>query len=184
MKTLPLKFQWLDKIPVDTLPKLWIENRKHYGVLETPGTANTPEIMSWAKEFGASGYYKLDSIPWCGLYACVPMGRAGYRNLIPRDPLAAKSWNGVGVSVPKGMEMFMDVLVFSRPGGNHVGYYIAENKTHFLVYGGNTADSVGFAWIEKTRLQYAGRIAYNNQPKAIKKYFLEIGSDKVSTNEV
>lgn len=183
MKALPLKFQWLDRIPANTLPKIWVEFRKHYGLLETPGTASNPEIMQWAKEVGASGYYLNDLIPWCGLFMAVIVLRAGYK--VVHDALAAKNWALFGVVVPKGQEMFCDVLTFVRPGGNHVGLYIAESKTEFLVGGGNTADSVGFAWIAKDRLIHAGRCPWAvGQPESVKKYFMNRDStDLLSTNE-
>src|SRR4051812_25347313 len=183
MKALPLKFTWLDRIPADTLPKVWVEARKHYGVLETPGPKNNPEIMAWAKEFGASGYYGADLILWCGLFMCLPIGSSGYK-VVP-DHLAAKNWAKFGTSILPGNEMFCDVLTFVRPGGNHVGFYIAESKTEFLVYGGNTADAVGFAWIAKDRLIHAGRCPWKvGQPAAVKKYYMNRDStDLLSANE-
>ncbi|MES2377516.1 MAG: TIGR02594 family protein [Bacteroidota bacterium] len=183
MKALPSKFQWLDRIPVDTLPKLWVEARKHYGVLETPGPVNTPEIMKWAKEVNASGYYGADLIPWCGLFMAVIIKRSGYKVVI--DPLASKNWAMFGTMVLRGLEMFCDVLTFVRPGGNHVGLYIAESATEFLVWGGNTANAVGLAWIAKDRLIHAGRCPWAiGQPAAVKKYLMNRDSvDLLSINE-
>lgn len=183
MKDFPSKFAWLDKIPADTLPRIWVEARRHYGVLETPGPKNNPEIMQWAKEVGASGYYGADLIPWCGLFMAVIVKRSLYK--VVNDPLAAKNWVNFGAPIIKGAEMFCDVLTFIRPGGNHVGLYIAESKDEFLVYGGNTADSVGFAWIAKNRLIHAGRCPFKiGQPASVKKYFMNWDStDLLSTNE-
>ena len=182
MKTLPVKFQWLDKIPSPNMPRLWLEARRHYGVLEIAGPKSNPEIMKWAKEVGAGGYYGADLIPWCGLFMAVIVKRSLYK--VVYDPLAAKNWATFGVTIARGKEMFCDVLTFVRPGGNHVGLYIAESATEFLVYGGNTADSVGFAWIAKDRLVHAGRCPFNVQPLAVKKYYMNRDStDLLSTNE-
>lgn len=182
MKALPLKFSWLDKIPAERLPRLWVEARRHYGLLEVPGPKNNPEIMLWAKEVGASGYYGADLIPWCGLFMAVIIKRARYA--VVNDPLASKNWAHFGNSILPGNEIFCDVLTFVRPGGNHVGLYIAESKTEFLVYGGNTADSVGFAWIAKDRLIHAGRCPWTIAPASVKKYYMNRDSaDLLSTNE-
>lgn len=180
MKTFPSKYLWLDKL-TDT-PKLWQEFRKHYGLLEVPGDNSNPEIMQWAKRVGVGGYYGSDQIPWCGLFMAVIVKDSGYTMV--NDPLAAKNWANFGVIVPRGKEMFADILTFVRPGGNHVGLYIAESATEFLVGGGNTSDSVGMAWIAKDRLIHAGRCPFKVQPQSVKKYFMNRDStDLLSTNE-
>jgi len=182
MKAFPSKYQWLDKIPAEHLPKIWKEFRKHYGVLETPGKANNPLIMEWAKLVNVSGYYLADLIPWCGLFMAMLVLRAGYK--VVRDPLAAKNWASFGRTIARGEEVFCDILTFVRPGGNHVGLYIAESDTEFLVGGGNTSDSVGMAWIAKDRLIHAGRCPWDVQPLAVKKYYMNRDStDLLSTNE-
>jgi hypothetical protein len=43
------------------------------------------------------------------------------------------------------------VLVFQRPGGGHVGFYVGEDATAYHVLGGNQGDAVTIARIAKAR---------------------------------
>lgn len=159
-----------------------IEALRHYGIMEHPGKGSNPDITQWAKEVGVSGWYTDDDIPWCGLFVGVVASRAGYP-FSAGKLLSARQWNTWGVGVPKGQEKLWDVLVFVRPGGGHVGFYVGENKTAFLVYGGNQSNAVGFAWVAKDRLLGARRPPYKiGQPANVRKIILNTSGD-LSTNE-
>ncbi|MBB5636754.1 uncharacterized protein (TIGR02594 family) [Pedobacter cryoconitis] len=179
MKTLPQKFTWLDSFKS---PRIWVEARRHYGLLEIPGKDSNPNILAWAKEVGVSGWYTNDDIPWCGLFVGVCVQRAGYKT-VGSKLLAALEWSKWGIEVGKGQEGFNDILVFKRPGGGHVGFYCGENDKAFLVYGGNQSNAVGLAWIEKTRLVACRRVAFKNKPETVKKIRLS-DSGAFSENEV
>lgn len=178
MKALPQKFAWLDNF---TSPLIWVEARKHYGVLEVPGKDSNPDILKWAKEAGVSGWYTNDDIPWCGLFVGICVLRAGYRT-VGSKLLAALEWANWGSPVAKGEESFNDILVFKRPGGGHVGFYCGENEQAFLVYGGNQSNAVSLAWIAKERLVACRRLAFKNKPETVKKIKLT-DSGALSTNE-
>lgn len=145
-KALPTKFEWMDSMQS---PKAWVEARQHYGVLEQSGKGSNQIILSWAKQTGCSGWYTSDDIPWCGLFVAVVMLRSGWGMV--RDFLGARNWINFGGIVLNGMERWFDIAIFSRPGGNHVGFLVGQNKDNYLVYGGNQSDAVGFAWIAKSR---------------------------------
>lgn len=148
MTNLPTKYAWLANEPA---PKMLLEALKHYGVLEKKGKGSNPNIIAWAKELGVSGWYTDDDIPWCGLFVGIVAKRCGYGTLGAMTTLGAKNWLNWGVHVPIEQAMLWDILVFSRPGGGHVGFYVGENNNNFLVYGGNQSNAVGFAWISKNR---------------------------------
>jgi uncharacterized protein (TIGR02594 family) len=176
---LPDKYSWLYN---EGAPKMLVEAIKHYGILEKVGKGSHPDILPWAKEVGVSGWYTDDDIPWCGLFVGVVAKRAGYP-FSAAKLLAAREWANWGESVAKGREMLWDVLVFSRTGGGHVGFYVGENKDNFLVYGGNQSNAVGFAWIAKNRLLTARRPKYKiGEPDNVRK--IELSFDgTLSTNE-
>jgi len=178
-KILPTKYQWLNK---ELAPKMLVEALKHHGIMEIVGKGSNVEITKWAKEVGVSGWYTDDDIPWCGLFVGVVAKRAGYP-FASGKLLAAREWANWGVPVTKGREMLWDVLVFVRPGGGHVGFYVGENDKAFLVYGGNQSNAVGFTWIAKTRLLTARRPKYAiAEPKNVRQIVLtETGS--LSQNE-
>lgn len=180
MKNLPAQYQWLTK---EKAPKMLVEALRHYGTLEHVGKGSNPNIMAWAKEVGVSGWFTDDDIFWCGLFVGMVAKRAGYP-LSAAKLLAAKEWANWGEEIPKGREMLWDVLVFSRPGGNHVGFYVGENDVAFLVFGGNQSNAVGFAWIAKNRLIAARRPIYKvGEPQNVRKVYLSQTGAILSTNE-
>lgn len=179
MKTLPQKYAWLLN---EKAPLMLVEALKHYGTMEVVGKGSNLNISNWAKEVGVSGWYTDDDIPWCGLFVGVVAKRAGYPFSADKL-LAAREWVRWGKTVAKGNERLFDILVFVRPGGGHVGFYIGENKDNFLVYGGNQSNAVGFAWIAKSRLLGARSPIYKiKEPDNIRQIVLsETGI--LSTNE-
>jgi uncharacterized protein (TIGR02594 family) len=176
---IPQKYNWLKS---EGAPKMLVEAIKHHGILEHVGKGSNPNILGWAKEVGVSGWYTDDDIPWCGLFVGVVAKRCGYP--FPASKLlAAREWINWGVPVTSGREMLWDVLVFSRDGGGHVGFYVGENEKAFLVFGGNQSNAVGFAWIAKSRLLGARRPLYKiGEPANVRKILLtETG--ELSKNE-
>lgn len=185
MIALPKKYSWLNN---EGAPKMLVEAIKHYGILEDPAAfRSTANIIRWATEVSVSGWYTQDSIPWCGLFVGVVAKRAGYP-FSAAKLLSARAWLGWGEVVPDGREMLWDVLVFSRSGGGanggHVGFYVGESETHFLVFGGNQSDSVSFAWIAKSRLLGARRPKYAiGEPSNVRKILLSSQGEVISSNE-
>lgn len=119
------------------------------GTRETPGPANNPKIMDWAARLGVKKLgvaYAGDSVPWCGLFAAHCVNAVG----IAPPPIAvrAKAWETWGIAVTPCVGA---VLVFSREGGGHVGFYVGEDATHFYVLGGNQGDAVSIVRIAKDR---------------------------------
>lgn len=175
---LPKQYEWLSK---EGAPKMLVEAIRHYGELEHVGKGSNPNILAWAKEVGVNGWYADDDVPWCGLFVGVVVKRAGYP--IKMDLLSALSWARFGQDIPKGREMLWDILVFTRPGGGHVGFYVGETDDAFLVYGGNQANSVGFTWIAKSRLFAARRPVYKiGEPGNVRKVLLT-KTGELSTDE-
>lgn len=179
MKALPPAYAWLDR--VSGAPRTFLEARALYGVTETPGAASTAEIMAWAKEVGLEKTYPNDGVAWCGLFAAVVVKRAGWDAVA--GPLWARNWANFGRAVDPRQAALGDVLVFSRDGGGHVGFYVGEDATAFHVLGGNQSDKVGFTRILKTRLLAVRRPKWKvSQPAGVRKFQLA-ATGAVSTNE-
>lgn len=175
MSKLPKQYQWLEKEPG---PKMIVEALKLYGTLETPGKADNPVIMSWAKALKLTAVYSHDSVPWCGLFMGYVALRAG--KPIAQAPLWALSWADEGTRVK--VAMLGDILTFKRSGGGHVGLYVGEDATAYHVLGGNQSDKVCIARIAKSRLYQIRRPKYINQPKNIRVIKLK-ATGSLSTNE-
>lgn len=144
---LPQEYQWL---PNATGIPQWLSiGLKYYGLREGPGSADNPTIMEWAHGFGIT-WYIHDSIAWCSLFAGEVTKESG---LVPPDKdhlLAAISWAPWGIVI---LKPFLGCyMVFNRPGGHHIGWYVGEDDEAYHVLGGNTGDAVGFARIAKSRL--------------------------------
>lgn len=144
---IPSNYRWLAR---EKMPRIMVEALKLYGTLEAKGDGSNPIILQWAKEIGGfiEGYYKDDSIPWCGLFMAVCAKRSGYPH--SQKALGALSWATWGE--PVAMAQVGDVLVFKRQSGGHVGIYAAEDNTHYHVLGGNQSDAVTITRIDKRRL--------------------------------
>jgi uncharacterized protein (TIGR02594 family) len=168
---LPKKYEWL---LVEPGPKMILEFLALYGVTETPGTANNPLILQWAKEVDLHTQYKHDSTAWCGLFMAVVAERAG--KAFPKSPLWALNWAKFGVKVTDGAKLG-DVLVFTRKGGGHVGLYIGEDDECYHVGGGNQRDMVNIVRKAKDRVYAIRRPLYINQPTNVRKIILSAEGD-------
>jgi uncharacterized protein (TIGR02594 family) len=181
MAVLPTKYKWLST--VGPLPKMVVSALSYLGLKEYPGSANNPVIMEMARQLGVTNIYSGDSVSWCAVfisYICLISGKP--MPFTSYEILRAASFASWGNPVEKGKEALGDILVFKRPGGNHVGIYIAESATTFHVLGGNQSDSVSFTEIKKDRMIACRRYYAVAAPASVKKYILSSGG-KVSTNE-
>ncbi|MFN9250671.1 MAG: TIGR02594 family protein [Brevundimonas sp.] len=177
MPQLPPAYRWIDE--VRPLPRMVAEAFRLYGTVETPGAADNPVILDWAREAGLSKAYSSDAVPWCGLFMALVARRAG--KAAPAKPLWARSWSRFGIASPQAA--LGDVLVFSRAkGGGHVGLYVGEDETAFHVLGGNQADAVSIVRISKSRCIAIRRPIYRVQPASVAPVHLA-ASGVISTDE-
>lgn len=130
------------------LPRIVREAVALFNTIETQGTADNPDILAWAKEAHVQGYND-DSIPWCGLFACIVATRAGWQDQIPASPLWALSWLEFGQRVTEAA--LGDILVYKRKGGGHVCLYVGEDDTHYHCLGGNQGDKVCIIRLPKSK---------------------------------
>jgi uncharacterized protein (TIGR02594 family) len=181
---MPLKkeYQWL---AAEGGPKMLNEAINLIDVIETPGTANNPVIIAWAKEVGAdvAAVYKSDEIPWCGLFMAVVVKRSGRQ--VVKDPLWALNWGTFGTHAET--PMLGDVLCFVRttPDGKkagHVAIYVGEDAKCYHILGGNQSDKVCIVRKDKSQLYVARRPNYINQPKNVRQIILP-ESGELSTKE-
>lgn len=179
---LPAKYQWLQNII--PLPKILEEGLKYLGLKEIPGQASNPAILQMAKTLGVADIYKNDDISWCALFIsflCKTVGKPLPDNHGDRYNIIRAAWfqyYGEKSPVPQ----LGDVLVFKRPGGHHVGIYVAESKDTYHVLGGNQSNAVTITEISKIRMAYARRFYHTAPPATVKAYLID-SSGHLSTNE-
>lgn len=170
-----MNYNWLK---LEAGPKVIVEAMKLYGIKEVPGEGDNDIILEWAKELGIS-YYKDDSTPWCGLFTAIVVKRSEF---IPvKESLRARNWAGFGTQ--QSIAMLGDVLVFSREGGGHVGFYVGEDKDCYHVLGGNQGDMVKVSRILRNRCIAIRRCPWKiSQPKEVRIIVLK-SDGEVSKNE-
>ncbi len=127
----------------------WMDVAKSLvGTKEAPGSVNNPVIIGWAKGLGGwiGQYYTKDEIPWCGLFVAHCMHKAGLS--FSQKSLSAREWANWGVPC---LPQVGAVMVFTRSGGGHVGFYVSEDSEAYNIMGGNQGDKVSVARISKDR---------------------------------
>jgi uncharacterized protein (TIGR02594 family) len=132
------QYAWLNT--VGTLPRTIQEGLKLLGVREVIGKGSNRTILEWRDQLNQSGVkisgFSDDDIAWCGLLAAiVAFRRSGIASEVVESPLWARNWANYGVKSPAAG--LGDILVFVRPKGGHVGFYIGEDATCYHVLGGN-----------------------------------------------
>ncbi len=126
--------------------------RAKLGTREAAGALNNPTIMGWAKKLGIKVLgivYNADSVPWCGVFVATCLQEAG----LPSAPIAvrATAWATYGQRLRFERLAPGAILVFQRPGGGHVGFYMGEDADAFHVLGGNQGNAVTIMRIMKDR---------------------------------
>lgn len=89
-----------------------------------------------------------DETPWCSSFVNWCIIKAGLKGT---NSAAAISWANWGKSVPLANAQLGDIVVFSRTGGNHVGFYISHDASAIRVLGGNQSDEVNIATFSRAR---------------------------------
>ena len=160
-------------------PRVIVEGRKYLGIAEIKGKLHSATIMKWAKDLGLASIYTNDEIPWCGLFVAKVVSQSGFQPV--NNPLWALNWSKFGTA--QKIAMLGDVLVFTRPSGGHVGFYVGEDSEAYHVLGGNQSDMVSITRIAKSRCVAIRRCPWKvAQPVEVKRIFLS-ASGKLSTNE-
>ena len=129
----------------------WMEQAKAlWGTSEIPGKKSNPVIMGWAKKLGGwiASYFTDDDIPWCGLFVGHVMSQVLPDEPLPSNPLGAREWAKYGETT---QPTYGAIMVFSRAGGGHVGWYVGEDKEAYHVLGGNQSNTVKVARVGKDR---------------------------------
>lgn len=121
------------------------------GESELPGKGSNPKILAMATRLGGwiKSFFTDDDIPWCALFVNNCLAEAGLKGT---GSLAARSFLQWGISLSE--PSLGAVVVFVRPGGGHVGFYLGESADHsrIRVYGGNQKNAVNETWLTRERL--------------------------------
>jgi uncharacterized protein (TIGR02594 family) len=108
------------------------------GVKEYPGDGDNPRIVEYLQSTILEAPMRNnDETAWCSAFVNWCVERAGYEGT---DSAWAKSWLNWGKAIQKPRRGC--VVILTREGGGHVGFYMGGTKTTITVLGGNQSDEV------------------------------------------
>jgi uncharacterized protein (TIGR02594 family) len=125
-------------------------------------TGSNPRIIACYKAAGNN--INNDRVPWCAGFATSILKKAGGP---ARATLSSLAYRGIGTSIPIGDKSrwrLNDIVVFSRNGGGHIGFFRAYNPANgsMLIAGGNQDDNLNetsFRGSGSMPVVYVGRVA-------------------------
>lgn len=128
----------------------WMDVARRYeGLAEVEGPRSNPVILGWLQhEGGGASWVTDDATPWCGATMAGVFTECGLSEIVPPQPLAAKSWADVGVALPGPKRGAL--IVRPRTGGAHVGLVEKWDETHVWIRGGNQNDQFNVARFPRT----------------------------------
>jgi uncharacterized protein (TIGR02594 family) len=123
--------------PCDTFS--WMDIAKaELGQREVKGAKHNPRIIEYHKTTTLKG--TTDEIPWCSSFVNWVMKQAGYPGT---NSAAARSWLQYGQRLATPVPGC--IVVLSRDGGGHVGFYMGQDSYGIKILGGNQGDAVTVA---------------------------------------
>jgi uncharacterized protein (TIGR02594 family) len=129
--------------------------QRFVGLKETPGAASNAAVLAMLQL--DQTWPKDDAVPWCSAFANL----VAWLLRLPRSKsLAARSWLTVGRPVTLDTaEPYNDVVILSRDGGGHVGFFAGLQGDKVLILGGNQSDAVNVTAFPKARVLGVRRLA-------------------------
>lgn len=130
--------------PTLATPPWLLEGRSKKGLTE--GATRT-SLIKWLRSDGET-LGDPAKLPWCGDFVQTCLALTLPAEVLPVNPYYALNWQNYGDKIEPCLGA---VLVFSRDGGGHVGFYEGESGPYFTVLGGNQSNSISIARVAKNR---------------------------------
>jgi uncharacterized protein (TIGR02594 family) len=133
-----------------SLPWL-LEAQRAIGVTETTGPESNPLIIGWARRLRID--YRADEISWCGLFVAHCIGFSLPMEVMPANPLGARSWGQFGIPCPTPQPGAVMTFWRGSPGDwrGHVGFYVGEDASAYHILGGNQGNAVNVKRFARSR---------------------------------
>jgi len=121
---------------------------REIGVYEYAGAADNPRIVEYLSSTSLGEPYRSnDETAWCSSFVNWCVEKAGYAGT---DSAWAKSWLNWGQAIKKPRRGC--IVVLTREGGGHVGFFMGETSKRIKLLGGNQGDEVCIASYPHSRL--------------------------------
>lgn len=108
---------------------------RELGTKEYVGIADNPRVIEYHS--ATTLHATDDEVPWCSSFVNWVMKQVGIKGT---GSAAARSWLNWGVPIDK--PIYGCVVILTRTGGGHVGFFIAEEDGITKLLGGNQGDAV------------------------------------------
>jgi uncharacterized protein (TIGR02594 family) len=134
------------------VPPWLLAAERELGVTEYAGAADNPRVLEYHRHTSLRA--SDDEVAWCSAFENFVMDVVG----VPKtNSAAAASWLDWGTPIAK--PVYGCVVVFSRPGGNHVSNVVGWDADNLAILGGNQADSVcvsitGYSRVRGFRMRF------------------------------
>jgi len=139
-------------VAYDAFP--WLEQA--FSIKGLHEVRNRTKLWNWLR-YGGNKVADPAKVPWCGSFMAAVFAHSLPEEPIPNNPAGSIHWLKFGIPCTPQVG---SALVFWRGNPNswkgHIGFYIGETKTHFLVLGGNQSNSVSETLVAKNRLRNGG----------------------------
>jgi uncharacterized protein (TIGR02594 family) len=129
----------------DGRPIWLIEGLRWLGTTETPGSADNPQILEWARDERGdiSRVFTHDSIPWCALFANMVLTKVGIKGT---ETLWALDWATWGQKLPGPAVGAFAPMERRDQNGNKAGHIAivvgCDQHGNLMCLGGNQDDAV------------------------------------------
>lgn len=122
-----------------------------YGIEETKGEKDNPEVLKYFDALGFNGSQLKDETAWCAAFANWVLKQSKLRYT---GKLNARSFLHIGEKTDDPKQGDIVVLWRGSKHGwkGHVGFYINETKDHINILGGNQMNKVCIMPYAKNRL--------------------------------
>ena len=123
--------------------------QRYIGIREL-GPQDHPLILWWLSLCHLPESMAHDETPWCGAF----LNGIAWELRLPRSKsAAARSWLEVGWPIPLlEARPAYDVVILSREGGGHVGFFAGLEDGRLMILGGNQQNAVSIAGFDAARL--------------------------------
>jgi uncharacterized protein (TIGR02594 family) len=123
----------------------WIAEAKR--VLKLHEVYDNVQLRKW---LGSDGFALGDpsKLPWCGDFVETSIRLSLRDEAIPANPYWALNWRNFGVATKATYGAIASV---SRKGGGHVCFIVGEDSSRYFCLGGNQANRVSVAPMDKGR---------------------------------
>lgn len=126
----------------------WEIARRELGVKEAAGSADNPRIVQYLRSTTIDeGAARNDETAWCSAFVNWCVEQAGYEGT---NSAWARSWLHWGRALDR--PTLGCIVVLTREGGGHVGFYAGEEGANLKIFGGNQSNEVRESLYAKSRL--------------------------------